>query len=274
MNIIAIDIGNTNITVALYIADKEIFIESVPGDEKEKLSKLLKTAWKELPFVKSAKVKKREGVIVASSVKGEWTESVVEICKNELEEKIKLIGKDIPLPIEMGIENANQVGTDRVVSAAAAFAVVEDAVVVADFGTAITIDLVDEQGVFLGGAIYPGFELTARALETGTAKLPKVEVKKPKNPIGGNTTEAINCGLYYSAVGLLETITRKYAEEIGKWPQVILTGGGAKVIKDDCDFVDSWVSNLAVKGVLLAYKKYLDDQVNLADLETKIRKNN
>ena len=274
MNIIAIDIGNTNITTALYIDDKEIFTESVPGDKTDKLSKIITSSWEQMPFVKSAKVKKREGVIVVSSVKPAWTELVAGICKKKLDEKIKQIGKDIPLPIEMGVENPSQVGTDRVVSAAAAFAVVEDAVIIADFGTAVTIDLVDEQGVFLGGAICPGFELTARALEEGTAKLGKVKVTRPKNPVGGNTIEAINCGLYFSAIGLLETITRKYAEEIGKWPQIILTGGAAKVIKDDCDFVDSWVPNLAVKGVILAYKKYLEDQADFSELEMKIRKKN
>ena len=148
----------------------------------------------------------------------------------------------------------------------------ENTVVVADFGTAVTIDLVDEQGVFMGGVICPGFELSAQALETGTARLPKIKVQKPKGSYGSNTIEAINAGLYYSAVGLLETITRKYAEEIGKWPQTIATGAAAEIIKKDCEFVDSWVPNLVVKGIVLAYKKHLDEEVRLAELSEKTRK--
>ncbi len=148
---------------------------------------------------------------------------------------------------------------------------VEDAVVVADFGTAVTIDLVDEEGVFLGGVIAPGFEMGVDGLKVRTDKLPKLkfEVKRPKNPFGANTLEAINCGLYYSAVGLLRSVVEKYAEELEKWPQVVVTGGAAEVIKADCDFVDSWVPNLPVRGIVLAYKKFLFDQAETTELEVK-----
>lgn len=266
MNLIAIDIGNTNITVGLFLDDAEKSIETIDGHDSERVEAALVEAWEQIPFVKMAKVEKREGVIVVSSVNDMWTKMVSDMCKGVLDENIKLIGKDVPLPIEMGVENASEVGTDRVVAAAAAFAVVEDAVVVADFGTAITIDLVDEDGVFLGGVICPGFELAAGALEKGTAKLPKVTVERPKNPVGGSTVEAINSGLYYSAIGTLRMMTETYAAELGKWPQLIVTGGSAEIIKQDCDFVDSWATNLVVRGIVLAYKKYLDDQAHIEEL--------
>jgi len=241
VNIIAIDIGNTTITVAFFLNDTAKSIESVSGNAPAKLKRLLASAWEQVPLVKGAKVQKKNAVIVVSSVKPAWTELVADICKKELDEKIKIIGKDVPLPIETAVDDNMEAGTDRLVSAAAAFAVVEDAVVVADFGSAVTIG--------------------------GTAKLPQVEVtRRPSDPIGANTRQAINCGLYYSAVGALETAVRRYAEQLGKWPQLIVTGGAAQVIKDDCEFVDSWVPNLAVKGVVLAYKKYLEDQTELAEL--------
>ncbi len=179
MNIIAIDIGNTTITVALFLNDTEKFIESVPGNAPAKLKKLLTSAWEQIPLANSAKVQKKDGVIVVSSVKPAWTQQVADVCKKELDEKIKVIGKDVPVPIETAVDDNMEVGTDRLVSAAAAFAVVEDAVVVADFGTAVTIDLVDEKGVFLGGCILPGFEISAKALADGTAKLPIVQVARP-----------------------------------------------------------------------------------------------
>ncbi|MEJ2703120.1 MAG: type III pantothenate kinase, partial [Sedimentisphaerales bacterium] len=144
---------------------------------------------------------------------------------------------------------------------AAAFAVVEDAVVVADFGTAVTIDLVDQNGVFLGGVICPGFEISAKALRDNTAQLPNVKVVKPAAPYGKNTADAINCGLYYSIVGALEEIIRRYAEELGQWPQTIITGSGAKTIVSDCEFIDNYVPNLVVKGIVLAYQKHLEAKI-------------
>lgn len=265
MNIIAVDIGNTNIDIGLFLDDKEQFVKSIPGRSKAKLATCLKSAWGKIPVAESSKEKKRDGVIVVSSVKPDWTKLIQQIAKDELGEKVYIIGKDIPLPISLWVDEPGKVGTDRVVSAAAAYDVVEDAVVVADLGTAVTIDLVDEKGVFLGGVICPGFEISAKALKENTAQLPKTKITKPKTPFGKNTTEAINCGLYYSAIGTLQEVVRRYAEKIGKWPQTIITGSAAKTIKDDCDFVDSFVPNLVVKGIVLAYKKYIAEKTENID---------
>ena len=272
MNILAIDIGNTNITVGLFVDDSEKFIIDVPGDDVEKLADVLIEGWQQIPFVEGAAVKLRDGTIVVSSVKPEWTQVVKDVCKDKLGEKVKIIGIDVPLPIETSVDDRLKVGTDRVVAAAAAFAVVEDAVVVADFGTAVTIDLVDEDGVFLGGVIAPGFEVAAKALSVQAAQLPLVKVQTAKDAIGANTNDAINAGLYYSAVGLLKTVTESFAGEIGRWPQTIVTGGAAEIIKKDCDFVDSWVPNLVVRGVVLAYKKHLEDQIQQAKWEQENKK--
>ncbi len=260
MNLIAIDIGNTNINIGLFLKDREEFVKSVPGQSRAKLTECLKSAWQKIPILESSKEKKRDGVIVVSSVKPAWTRLVQQITKEILDEKIYIIGKNIPLPIDLSIDKSCRIGADRVISAAAAYAVVEDAVVVADFGTAVTIDMVDERGIFLGGIICPGFEMSARALKESTAQLPKVNVTRPKDPYGRTTTEAINCGLYYSAVGTLQEVVRRYAEKTGRWPQTVITGSAAKIIKDDCDFIDSYVPNLVVKGIALAYQKYLEEK--------------
>ena len=258
MNIIAVDIGNTNIDIGLFLDDEEQFIKSIPGRSHKKLTDCLKSAWQEIPVAESSKEKKRDGVIVISSVKPAWTKLIQKIVKDNLGEKVYIVGKDIPLPMTLLVDEPDKVGTDRVVSAAAAYAVVEDAVIVADFGTAVTIDLVNEKGVFLGGVICPGFEISAKALKENTAQLPKTKVSKPKAPYGKNTTEAINCGLYYSAIGTLEEIIRRYAEKIDKWPQTVITGAAARTIMDDCNFIDSFVPNLVIKGIVLAYKRYIE----------------
>ncbi len=264
MNIIAIDIGNTNITAGLFIGDAEATIEKTKGDKPEEIAAVLKNYWDRIPLAKASRDKtKRDGVIVIASVKPDWMDTVKKIVQEQLGEKILEIGfgKDVPLPMELDVDGPGQIGVDRILAAFTAYSVVEDAVIVADFGTAVTIDVVDDKGVFLGGTIMPGFDISAEALNRYTAGLPKIgKVKIPKKPFGKNTAEAINNGLYYSAIGALEIIGRLYSEHLGKWPQTVVTGGNMEIIRSGCDFADSFVDNLVVKGIVLAYKKYVGEK--------------
>lgn len=261
MNLIAIDIGNTNVGIGLFLKSEEQFVKYLPGEATAELTELLKSTWEMIPVAKRSKEGKRDGVFVASSVKPEWLEHIRYIVKQTFGEKVLQVGSDIPYPIELAIDEANKVGADRVLAASAAYAVVEKAVAVADFGTAVTIDLVDDRGLFCGGVILPGFEMSANALHNDTAQLPKVTVRKPDWPFGKNSTDAINAGLYYSAISSLQEIVRRYAETLGTWPQTIITGSGAKLIKDDCEFVDNYVPNLVIKGIALAYQKFTESRV-------------
>lgn len=263
MNIVAIDIGNTNIGIGLFLDGKEEFIRTIPGAAQEDLRKCLVDAWGRVPVLETSKEGRHFGAIVVCSVKPVWTDLIRRIVDEDLHEKIHVIGEDIPLPISTWVDEPNKVGTDRVVAAAAAYDVVEDAVVVVDLGTAVTIDLVDDHGVFQGGVIVPGFDISAQALKDHTAQLPKVTVHQPSKPYGKNTADAINSGLYYSIIGAMEEIIRRYAEEIGHWPQTIITGSGAEIIKDDCPFVDNYVPHLVVQGIILAFMKYVEEKSEL-----------
>jgi type III pantothenate kinase len=264
MNIIAVDIGNSSIAVGLFLDGKQDFIQTFPGGAEGPLRDCLTDAWEKIPVLESSAEGKRNGVIVVSSVNPAWTDLVRRIAQDDLGEKIHIVGQDVPLPITAWVDEPDKVGTDRIVAAAAAYAVVEDAVVVADFGTAVTIDLIDENGVFQGGVICPGFDISAQALKDNTAQLPKVTVHRPSGPYGKNTADAINCGLYYSVIGAMEEIVRRYAEQLGRWPQTIITGAGAETIKDDCPFVDNYVPHLVVKGIVLAYMKYIESKSEVA----------
>jgi type III pantothenate kinase len=258
MNLIAIDIGNTNITLALYLDNQEKQIDTLPGTDTEKLANILKEYWEQIPVLETSKEKKRNGVLIVSSVKPAWTKIVEGLAKDLLSEKIKLIGRDIPLPIDAWVDEPDKVGTDRLLTAATAYAVAQQAVVVADFGTALTIDMVDDNGIFQGGVIIPGFAASSKALSDNTSLLPETSVKKPEEPYGKNTAEAINNGLYFAAVGALQEVIRRFAEKHGTWPQTVITGSAAKIIKDDCDFIDNYVTDLVVKGIALAYVKYVE----------------
>ena len=260
MNLIAIDIGNTNINIGLFLKDAEQSVQTVLGDSTKKLTQTLKDIWDEIPISKRSKQGKRDGVIVVCSVKPQWTELIRKIAKQELGERIYVVGKNIPYPMNLSVEEPEKIGSDRVMAAVAAYSVAEAAIAIIDIGTAITIDLVDDKGLFLGGAICPGFEISAKALAENTAQLPKIKIKKPKLPFGKNTKDAINCGLYYSAIGTIEEVIRRYAEKLGTWPQTVITGTAAELIKDDCGFIDSYVPNLVLKGIALAYRKYIEEK--------------
>ncbi len=260
MNIIAVDIGNSNIKISLFMEGSQLPTEVITGGSREKTAEIISRLWEKIPVAPRSKEGKRDGVIVFCSVNPQWSEMLTQICSEELDETpLEIgIGKDIPLPLKLSVEYPANVGVDRVVAAAAAYFVVESAVIVADIGTAITVDLVDSEGDFMGGIIAPGFELSSQTLHENTARLPKVEVKTPLNPIGSNTEESISNGIYYATAGLLEMISRKYAEQLGQWPQMIVTGSAASILKQDCSFVDNWVDGLVIKGIVLSYKFYLD----------------
>jgi type III pantothenate kinase len=258
VNLIALDIGNTSVSVGFFLNDREELIQSVPNTDLAAVAELLKSSWARIPTAPSSKEKKRDGVIVASSVNPKVAEAIADIARVELGEKLYFIGKDIPLSLNVAVDEPSKVGTDRLVAATAAYAVVEEAVVIADFGTAITIDLVDDNGTFLGGVILPGFELAARALNTGTAMLPKIEVTRPDSPFGKNTRDAINCGIYWSAIAALQEITRRFSEHLGKWPKTVVTGRSSQLIKEDCDFIDTFVRDLVVRGIALVYREYVN----------------
>ncbi len=263
MNIIAVDVGNTNTKVALFLDSQEQPIKIIKNTNRKELAETIANYWDQIPVSKRSTEGKRDGVIVMCSSNPVGSRLVKDIASEELGEKVLEIGfdKDIPIPIKLGVPYPANVGVDRAVAAAAAYFVVGDSVVVADFGTAITIDLVDEEGVFRGGLISPGLEVMAKSLNDNTTTLPNVELKKPLLAFGQDTEEAINCGILYASAGLLEHATRRYAEDLGKWPQTIVTGQMAPYIKDDCDFVDNWVPSLVIKGIVLSYKKYIEDKL-------------
>src|SRR4030042_396159 len=120
MNIIAVDIGNTNIDIGLFIEDKEQFVKSIPGESRAKLTNCLKSAWQKIPVIESSKENRRNGIIVVSSVKSAWTKVIREIARTNLDEEIHIIGEEIPLPMQLWVDEPDKVGTERVGESAGA----------------------------------------------------------------------------------------------------------------------------------------------------------
>ena len=257
MDLIAVDIGNSNVALAVFVKDELKRTERIDVDKLENLTETIKSLRQ---MCGPQPLGARTVPVVVSSVNAETEKIVADAVLSALDQKILVIGRDIPLEMKHALENPESVGTDRLLTASAAYAVIDDACVVADFGTATTIDCVDHYGIFLGGTIQPGLKLAAQSLSEYTAALPDVNPVAPTDDYGNNTEKAIQHGIYFGAVGALRGIVERYATLLGRWPQVVLTGGYAKLIAQHADFADSLVPDLCLDGIFLAYRNFHEAQ--------------
>ncbi len=247
--ILAINIGNTATTAGLVIdqqVDPAITVET--RDMEQAIGAKLAELWGHVADPARARV-------VIGSVVANRVEPLCRIVKDITRLDALVIRRDLPPPMEVEVENPDSVGVDRICGAAAAYHRLHHACVVADIGTAMTVNVVSDDGVFLGGAILPGPYTAARALAEHTAALPWVELRRPSRHIGRNTEEAILSGVVYGTVGALRELTERYATEMGRWPQLVLTGGGANLVAELCEFVDNLVPHLTLMGIALAWHK-------------------
>jgi type III pantothenate kinase len=152
-------------------------------------------------------------------------------------------------------EPASDVGSDRIVDAVAAIRKYGSPCIVVDFGTATTFNAINSKGEYLGGAITPGIMISSEALFSRTAKLPRVDIKRPSRVIGLSTVTAMQSGLYYGFVGLVDGVLGKMIEEIGAQPRVIATGGLAPLIATGSKFIELVDETLTLEGLRLVYER-------------------
>ncbi len=246
-NILAVDVGNSR--VAMGCVAEETVARSLrmdAGDVPAGAGDGLAELWGHLDA---------PGPIVACAVRADLLEAVAAAARQRLGRELLVVGRDLPLPIETDLAEPQRIGADRLCAAAMAYHRLGQACVVADFGTAVTIDCVDGRGVFLGGAILPGLRMGAEALARGTAALPKVAPVRPDWLFGKDTRQAIVGGLVYGLRGALRQLTEDYATFLGRWPMLIVTGGDGPLIADGCEFVDAVVPDLTLLGIALAYRR-------------------
>lgn len=165
------------------------------------------------------------------------------------------LGKDIPVPIKNLYKSPKQVGTDRLVDALAGYEKYRRELVIIDFGTAITFNVVSAKGEYLGGAIAPGIKLSLDALFERTALLPKIELTHPKAVIGRETIESIRSGCSHGIGGLCDRLVDEIARSRGRKPLVIATGGYAQFMRRYCHSIQKIEPNLTLQGILSAYLK-------------------
>ena len=252
--ILTLDVGNTNMTGGVFDGDeiKATFrITTKMPRTSDEYGLLLRDVVK-------------QNDIEPSEIKDAIICSVVPNLMHSLQGALIKYFHIVPIVVEAGIKtgiriattNPKQVGADRIADAVAAYELYGGPVLVIDFGTATTYDLVDETGAFVGAITAPGIRISAKALWEDAAKLPEIEIKKPENILGKDTITSMQSGLVFGQIGQTEYIIRKVKEEMGlKEMKVVATGGLGRIIASETDAIDVYDPNLTLKGIHLIYKK-------------------
>ena len=253
--LLAIDVGNTNTVLGVF-AGKELKAHwrlttrrDGTADEYGILLRAL-FAGADIPL---------EGVgsVIAASVVPPLDASVEAMCLQLFGSAPLWVGPGIKTGMPVRYENPADVGADRIVNAVAAFEQYGGPCIVVDFGTATTLDAIAAKGEYLGGAIAPGIGISAEALFQRAAKLPRVDVARPKTAIGRNTVASIQAGLFYGYLGLVGEIVRRMRAELGGEAVVVATGGLSHLILAEADFVTHVDPLLTLTGLRLLHERNL-----------------
>ena len=244
--ILTMDIGNTNIKVALFDG-KEMYkywrmstnISSTSDEYGVRLMSMFAYEGVSKDVV--------EGIVV-SSVVPTINYTIEHMLLNYIGKMPLFVAPGVKTGINIRYDNPRELGSDRIANAVGAYEEYGGPCIFIDFGTATTFGVVDKEGSFLGGTICPGIKLSSEALVTGTAKLPRFELNKPDSVIGRTTLSNLQSGMYYGYVGLVRNIVRKIRQELGEEAYVVATGGMALMIAEESKVIDKLDGLLTLKG--------------------------
>lgn len=234
--LLAIDIGNTNIVLGIFDDNKKLVHKwRLISDHKKSIDDYAVDII-ELCLTNKVDCLAINGCIIASVVpilSARILEAVKKFLSPSIVKKIFLIGdENTKIDIEIKIKNKNEVGHDRLVNSIAGFKKYGGDLIIIDFGTATTFDIVGSRGEYLGGIISPGINLSLKALHDMTAQLPKISIKSQKNVIGKSTVEAMNSGVYFGYVAMVEGLIKKIESELNIKTKKIITGGLCEIFKE------------------------------------------
>lgn len=251
--LLAFDIGNTTIAVGLF-RDKELVkswkIKTDADRTADEYGIIL------LDLFQAAGVPSRDvtGAII-SSVVPPLTPVFEEVAERSFRTEPLVVGRGLKTGMPILYENPLEVGADRITAAVAAYEKFGGPVIVVDFGTATTFDAVSARGEYLGGAIAPGMRIAAEALYLKTAKLPRIEIRKPRQAIGRNTVMSMQSGLYFGYVGLVQRTVEEIREELGREARVVATGGFGREIAAELPLVETYEPDLVLEGLRIIYDR-------------------
>ncbi|MFC2065932.1 type III pantothenate kinase [Chloroflexota bacterium] len=249
--LLAIDIGNTNITLGIF-EDKELratwhIATDIHHMADEYASLLLNLLHHQ--GLDTSDVTK----LALCSVVPPLTATFEELSQKYFHNSPLVVGAGVKTGVSIRMDNPREVGADRIANAAAAHHLYGGPIIIADLGTATTFDTVSREGDYLGGAIAPGINIAAETLSTRASMLPRVELIRPTHAIGTNTIAAMQSGLVFGYVGLIEGIISRIQQELGEKARVVATGGYANLIAKETSVIEIVNPDLTLIGLRLIY---------------------
>ena len=250
--LLAIDAGNTNVVFAVF--DGTSLLKSWRTSTNIKRTADEYGVWlNHLIELTGIKVDAIGGAIIATVVP-QLSSPLTQLCKRYFGCEPMLIDNGDSVQIDVEIIDRQEVGADRLVNAVAANALYSGKLVVIDFGTATTFDVIRENGAYVGGVIAPGVNLSLEALDRAAARLPRISVAKPISVIGSGTVSAMQSGVYWGYISLVEGIVTRIKEEIGDNLTTIATGGLASLFKGGTSCIDQIEPDLTLNGLRIVYE--------------------
>jgi len=249
--LLAIDIGNTDTTLGVFAGEElhatwhmATVIHRMADEYATVLLNLLHHQGLDKPDIKE---------VALCSVVPPLTATFEELFQRYFHVSPLVVGAGVKTGVRIRMDNPREVGTDRIVNAAAAHHLYGGPIIITDLGTATTFDTVSKEGDYLGGAIAPGIVTAAESLFMRAAMLPRVELAPPKHAIGTNTIDAMQSGIVFGYVGLIESMVARIQQELGGKAKVVATGGYAELIAKETPIIEVVNLNLTLIGLRLIY---------------------
>ncbi|MBR9970743.1 type III pantothenate kinase [Magnetospirillum sulfuroxidans] len=252
--LLAIDAGNTNIVFAVFDGE-QVRGEWRASTQTDRTADELGVWLMQLLTTENLNREDISAVIIASVVPA-IVFNLKTLCRRYFGCEPVVVGDEgVQLGIEVLLDRPEEVGADRLVNAVAAHKFYKAPLIVIDFGTATTFDVVDGDGNYCGGAIAPGINLSLEALHMAAAKLPRVAIGRPKQVIGKATVPAMRSGIFWGYVGLIEGLVKRMEEEFGAKMLVVATGGLAPLFAESTPVINELASDLTLRGLLEIHRR-------------------
>lgn len=259
--LLALDVGNTNITAGIYNQDKlEIFWRL--STDRQRTEDEYAILLMEL-LERSHLCKEDITAVIIASVVPPLSFTLGKMSQKYFGTIPLEVGPGIKTGLNIRMENPREVGADRIVNAVAAFSLYGGPLIIVDFGTATTFDVISEKGDYLGGAIAPGIGISTEALFEKAAKLPRVELIPPKSVIGRSTVTSMQSGIIFGFAGQVDGIVNRMASEFLKRPRVVATGGLASLLAKHSDTIELVNPLLTLEGLKLVYWKNCGENIEV-----------